>query len=65
MQRRRIAIAMVALLAAVAAVRHPTASIEVLTHDGGDLSPHRVRTALDLGLVGVTLLVTWTGHQLR
>ena len=60
MQRRRIAIATIALLACIAAVRHPTASIEVLTHDAADLRPHRVKAALDLGLVGVDLLVTWT-----
>lgn len=65
MLRRRIAVGLIAGLAVVAAARHPTASIHVLTHDAGDVAPHRVQAVLDLGLVGVDLLVTWTAHQLR
>lgn len=65
MVRRRLAVGVVAALALVAAARHPTASITVLTHDAGDVAPHKMQAAVDLGLVGVNLLVTWTAHQLR
>ena len=65
MLRRRIAVGLIAALAMLTAVRHPTASITVLTHDAGDVAPQRMQAALDLGLVGVNLLVTWTAHRLR
>ena len=64
MNRRRVAVvAAVAALIAVGA-RQPTADIRILTHDARDLQPGQVRAAIDLGLVGINLLVTWT-RQLR
>ena len=51
---------MAALLALVAIVRHPTADIEILTHRDGDPSPHRIQAAVDLGVVAVKFLLTWT-----
>lgn len=65
MRNRRIMIGLFAALALVAIVRHPSADIQILTHDAGDPTPHRVKAALDLGLVGVSVLVTWTGEHLR
>ena len=65
MDRRRIALVAGALALIAVAARHPTADITVLTHDAGDLAPHRVQAAIDLGMVGVNVLVTWTAHQLR
>ena len=64
MRKRRTMMAMiVAALALVAVARHPTADIEILTHDAADPSPHRIQAAVDLGVVAVKLLVTWTaGH---
>lgn len=62
MQRRKVAIVVAALLAIVAA-RHPTPNISLLTHDIGDPRPHRVQAAIDLGLVGVSILYTWTGRR--
>ncbi len=50
-----------ALLALVAIVRHPTADIEILTHRDGDPTPHRIQAAVDLGVVAVKFLLTWTG----
>lgn len=65
MRNRRIMIGMFALLAMVAVVRHPSADIRILTHDASDPTPHKVMAALDLGLVAVSVLVTWTGEHIR
>jgi len=59
--RRRLAVAGVALCLLLAA-RHPTPDIRLLTHDIGDPRPHRVQAAIDLGLVGVSILYTWTAQ---
>jgi hypothetical protein len=53
-------VAVAALLALLAIVRHPTADIEILTHRDGDPSPHRIQAAVDLGIVAVKFLLTWT-----
>lgn len=50
---------------AVLAARHPTANISLVTHDIGDPTPHRLQAAVDLGLVGVSVLYTWTSRQLH
>lgn len=65
MRNRRIMIGMFALLAMVAVARHPSADIRILTHDASDPTPHKVMAALDLGLVAVSVLVTWTGEHIR
>ena len=62
MAKRRSAIAIIALLLlAGTAVRHPSANIQILTHQVGDPAPREVRAALDLGVMAISLLVTWTG----
>lgn len=50
---------------AVISLRHPTADIRLITHDVRDPAPHRVQAAVDLGLVGVSILYTWTVGTLR
>jgi hypothetical protein len=55
-------IAVAALL--TMAVRHPSAEINILTADATDRAPHQVRAAVDLGLVAVRLLITWTARDL-
>ncbi|WP_203308655.1 MULTISPECIES: hypothetical protein [Sphingomonas] len=57
--RRKIAIG-VGVAIAILAVRHPTADIRVITHDMADPTPHRMQAAIDFGLVGVSILYTWT-----
>lgn len=64
MRNRRITLGIVAALALVAAVRHPSADIRILTHDASDRTPHEVKAALDLGVVAVSVLVTWTGKHI-
>lgn len=50
-----------ALLAAVSfAAPDHQATIRILTHDPRDLAPQQVQAAVDLGLVGVSVLVTWS-----
>lgn len=65
MRHRFPIVVLLIALVAVAAVRHPTASIRVLTHDAGDPAPARVQAAVDLGLVGLSVLVTWSRHLAR
>lgn len=66
MMRNRKAVAAVAALTfVVLAARHPTADIRLITHDATDPSPHRMQAAIDLGLVGVSILYTWTVRTLR
>lgn len=61
--RQKLLIAGAAALALVA-VKQPSADIRLLTHDIGDPAPHRVQAAVDLGLMAVSVLVTWTGQRL-
>lgn len=60
MRKRRTIVAIGALLVLAAIVRHPTADIEILTHRVGDPAPHRIQAAVDLGVVAVKFLLTWT-----
>lgn len=61
--RRKLLIAG-GLALAVVAVQRPSADIRLITHDMADPSPHRVQAAVDLGLMAVSVLVTWTGERL-
>jgi hypothetical protein len=64
--RNRKAVLAIAGLALMAlAVRHPTADIRIITHDASDRSPHRMQAAVDIGLVAVSVLYTWTVSRLR
>lgn len=65
MRNRRIMVGLFAALAVVAVARHPSADIQILMHDVADPTPHRVKAAIDIGLVGISVLVTWTGEHLR
>lgn len=63
MRDRRKLIIAGGLALAVMAVQRPTADFRLLTHDMGDPAPHRVQAAVDLGLLAVSVLVTWTGQH--
>ena len=58
-----------AVLAAVAmltlAAQQPTANIRLLTHDRTDPAPRVMKVAADLGVVGISVLYTWTVDSLR
>jgi len=65
MSHRRTALVVAALALAVVSVRHPSANIQVLTHEASDPMPHRFQAAVDTGLMAVSVLVTWTSHLAR
>lgn len=64
LRRRRIAIALFALLLLAVAGRQPTANLRVIAHEAGDSTPHRFQAAVDLGVMAVSILVTWTSKRL-
>ncbi len=64
MDRRRLVLAGSGLLLLAMVARHPSADIRVLTHDAADRSPHEVRAAVDIGVMAITVLVTWTSKRL-
>lgn len=63
MRNRRLIAGGGLLLLLALSLRHPTANIEILTHDAADRTPHRVAAALDVGIMAVSFLVTWTGKR--
>ena len=63
MQRRRTILIAAAILAIAATARHPSADIEILTHQASDPSPHKVQAAVDLGIVAVKFVLTWTAGR--
>ena len=65
MSNSRKAVALVGASLALLAITHPTAHVRLMTHDIGDPTPHRMLAAVDLGLVGVSVLYTWTAQRLR
>lgn len=64
MRRRPLLIAASGLLLLAMVARHPSADIRVIMHDAADRSPHQVRAAVDLGVMAITILVTWTSKRL-
>ena len=62
--RRRVAIAATGAMLALVALRHPSADLRIMTHEARDTAPHRVQAAIDLGLVGISLLYTWTAPRI-
>jgi len=66
MRNRKGTLLIAGLVALTAlAVRHPTIDVQLVTHDSRDPSPHRMQAAVDLGLVGISVLYTWTVSRLR
>ena len=39
---------------------HNRADIRILAHEQGDHNPHKLQAAVDIGLVAVSVLITWT-----
>jgi hypothetical protein len=65
-RKGRIVLAGAAALALFALVSpHNRADIRILTHDKSDLSPHRLQAAIDIGIVAISVLITWTAKIAR
>lgn len=62
--RRLLGLGLLGVVASVLAVSHPRADIRIITSDVPDPAPHRLQVALDTGLGGISLLVTWTVRDL-
>lgn len=65
MRNRKLVLAAAGLGLVALAVRHPTAEFRLITHEKSDPSPHRMQAVVDFGLVGVSVLYTWTVNRLR
>ncbi|QIG81122.1 hypothetical protein [Stakelama tenebrarum] len=50
------------IVAAVAVTPRPHADIQLMTHDAADTAPHKLQAAVDLGVVVISFLYTWTGN---
>ena len=44
---------------------HNRADIRILAHQQGDPNPHRLQAAIDIGIVAVSVLITWTERLAR
>jgi len=65
-RRARIVIAAIAAFALFAVISPgKRAEIRILTHEKGDLSPHRMQAAIDIGLFAISVLYTWTDKLSR
>ena len=65
-RRTRIVIAAIAALALFAVISPSNrAEIRILTHEKDDLSPHKMQAAIDIGLVAISILYTWTDKLSR
>ena len=64
MRNRRTGLAIVAVALLIMAARHPSADLRILTHDRSDSAPHSFQAAVDLGLVAISVLITWTEKRL-
>ena len=64
--KRRIALAGGgAALLALVAMPGPTADIRILTHEVTDTAPRKFQAALNLGIMAVSVLYTWTAKRGR
>ena len=64
MRKNRTLIVAGAAALALLAIERPSADFRIAAHDAGDPSPRQARAALDLGLMAVSIIVTWTGDRL-
>ncbi len=64
-KRQRLVLGVSAAVLAVLASYHPTADLRFVTHDTRDLAPRQVKAAFDMGLVGVSVLYTWSERVAR
>lgn len=62
--KRRLAVAGgAAALLTLSAMQHPSANIHIITHDVTDTAPRKIQAAIDLGIMAVSVLYTWTAER--
>lgn len=60
---RQIALAAAGMLGLLALVSEPPrADLRIALHDAADRAPRQFQAAVDLGLAGASVLVTWTAR---
>lgn len=66
-RHKRLLIIAGAIALLVAAVRppRPHADLTILTHRAGDTAPQQVHAAIDLGILAISVLVTWSRQLAR
>ena len=66
MERRKIGLAIAACALLIAGtVARPHANLELRLHDAADRAPSRMQAALDVGVLAISVLVTWTSRPAR
>lgn len=68
MSRNKRLLMIAGAIALVIAVVHPSrphADLEILTHRAGDTAPQQVHAAIDLGILAISVLVTWSRQLAR
>lgn len=66
-RRKRLVLVagVIALTLAIVRPQRPHADLEILTHRAGDSAPQQVHAAIDLGILAVSVLVTWSRQIAR
>jgi hypothetical protein len=59
-KRLLLIVGAIALVLAVVRPPRPHADLAILTHRVGDTAPQQVHAAIDLGILAISVLVTWS-----
>lgn len=64
-KRLMLVAGVIALTLAIVRPTRPHADLEILTHRAGDSAPQQVHAAVDLGILAISVLVTWSRQIAR
>lgn len=64
-QRLVLVAGVIALALVVVRPQRPHADLAILTHRAGDSAPQQVHAAIDLGILAISVLVTWSRQLAR
>lgn len=62
-KRRMVLVGGGVALLAMSALQHPSADIRIITHDVTDAAPRKFQAAVDMGILAVSVLYTWTAKR--